>query len=365
MSAGPLGKSSRYAVTPRVGAGPSSSMATATNRDSKPEPAGGQREEWTILLTGRLPNRHAGHSVSKIYSPQVFDALGESLRAIYWFVDDLKSFLIRCGIPSKDVARLNWKYKRTAIRDLLNEVAAQGPSGTPAVSALIGGVVEQDEKFAHLARLDDGKIKVLEARTAVRALKDLLGHQTVVTRAEAARTEKRTEAERLRTERLERVEALARLRERFMKLAGSGEPQRRGLDFQPWLRDLFALHDLEPRGSFASIGEQIDGSIRLDGQTLLVEARWTKELVAPDGVRDFVGKFEHKLDNTLGLMISVDGFTDAASTKATSGGRLLAIFMDGRDIFPILDGLADLRELLVRKLRHAAEHGEPMYRMGS
>lgn len=141
-----------------------------------------------------------------------------------------------------------------------------------------------------------------------------------------------------------------------MKLASSNEPQQRGLDFQTWLRDLFALHDLEPRGSFASTGEQIDGSIRVDGQTLLVEARWTKELVAPDGVRDFVGKFERKLDNTLGLMISVEGFTEAASSKATSGGRLLAIFMDGRDIILVLDGLADFRHLLARKLRHAAEH---------
>jgi hypothetical protein len=64
-------------------------------------------------------------------------------------------------------------------------------------------------------------------------------------------------------------------------------------------------------------------------------------------------------------MISVDGFTESARTKATSGGRLLAVFMDGRDIILVLDGLLDLRQLLVRKLRHAAEKGEPMYRIGS
>ena len=80
---------------------------------------------------------------------------------------------------------------------------------------------------------------------------------------------------------------------------------------------------------------------------------------------DFVGKFEQKLDNTLGLMISIDGFTEAASSKATSGGRLLAVFMDGRDIIAVLDGLLDIRQLLARKLRHAAEKGDPMYRIGS
>jgi hypothetical protein len=45
-------------------------------------------------------------------------------------------------------------------------------------------------------------------------------------------------------------------------LCRMADHNQRGLDFQPWLRELFALHDLEPGGSFASVGEQIDGSIR-------------------------------------------------------------------------------------------------------
>jgi hypothetical protein len=150
-----------------------------------------------------------------------------------------------------------------------------------------------------------------------------------------------------------------------MLLAASTDEQKRGFDFQPWLRELFVLHDLEPRGSFASPGEQIDGSIRVEAQTLLVEARWTAKQVGPDGVRDFVGKFEDKLDNTLGLMISLAGFTEQAGEKATSGGRLLTIFMDGQDLFPVLEGLVDVRDILSRKLRHAAEKGQPMYRAGA
>ena len=302
--------------------------------------------------------------MAKVYSPQVFDALAESLRLIYWFTDDLRSFLVRCGVPRDHIARLDWKYKRTAVRELLDDLAEQGGAGTALVASLIGGVVEQDERFPHLARLDDGKAKVRAAVEAVRALKELLGHQTVVSHVEAARAEKRTEAERRREETQQRASALAGLAQRFNALAALSDHNRRGLDFQLWLHDLFALHDLEPRGSFASVGEQIDGSIRIEGQTLLVEARWTKDRVAPEAVRDFVGKFEQKLDTTLGLIVSVEGFTDAAGAKATSGGRLLTIFMDGLDIYPVLEGRVDLRQLLGRKLRHAAEKGEPMYRMG-
>ena len=307
-------------------------------------------------------------NVAKVYPPQVFEALSECLRTVYWYTDDLKSFLIRCGVPRARVAALDWTYKRTGVRELLDELASQGAAGTPLVKALIGAVVEQDDTYPHLSKLTgkvEGKSLVKEARAAVRALKDLLGDQAVVDHAEAARAENRTEVERRRSETAARAQALAKLKQRFMDLGALADPRKRGLDFQTWLRELFDLHDLEPRGSFAGEGEQIDGSIRIDGQTLLVEARWTTELVAPEGVRDFVGKFEHKLDNTLGLMISVNGFTDAANGKATSGGRLMAIFVDGRDLYPVVDGLIDLRQLLARKLRHAAEKGEPMYRVGS
>lgn len=305
--------------------------------------------------------------MSKVYAPQVFDALSECLRTVYWYTSDLKSFLIRCGVPPGRVSTLDWTYKRTAVRELLDELAAKGVAGTPVVKGLIGAVVEQDDKFPHLAKISgktDGKLLVKEARTAVRVLKDLLGAQAVVAHADAARAENRTEAERRRSEMTARAQALAKLKQRFIDLAELTDPKKRGLDFQTWLRDLFDLHDLEPRGSFAGEGEQIDGSIRIDNQTLLVEARWTTDMVAPEGVRDFVGKFEHKLDNTLGLMISVNGFTDAASGKATSGGRLMTIFVDGRDLYPVVDGFVDFRQLLARKLRHAAEKGEPMYRFG-
>jgi hypothetical protein len=306
--------------------------------------------------------------VAKVYPPNVFEALSECLRTVYWYTNDLKSFLIRCGVTRERVSALDWTYKRTAVRELLDDLASQGASGTSQVKALIGGVVEQDDTFPHLSKLTgkaEGKDLVKDARAAVRALKDLLGNQAVVDHAEVARATNRTEAERRRAETAARGQALAKLKQRFTDLGSLSDPRKRGLEFQIWLRELFDLHDLEPRGSFAGEGEQIDGSIRIDGQTLLVEARWTTDMVAPEGVRDFVGKFEQKLDNTLGLMISVNGFTDAASGKATSGGRLMTIFVDGRDLYPVVEGLVDLRHLLGRKLRHAAEKGEPMYRVGT
>ena len=52
------------------------------------------------------------------------------------------------------------------------------------------------------------------------------------------------------------------------------DPQTRGLRFEGFLNELFAGFGLAPRGAFRLVGEQIDGSFKLQGQTYLVEAKW-------------------------------------------------------------------------------------------
>lgn len=72
---------------------------------------------------------------------------------------------------------------------------------------------------------------------------------------------------------------------------------------------------------------------------------------------------QFRLDSTIGLMISMSGFTEAAVQKAEAGGRILVVLMDGQDLAPVLQGLQDFTEIIKRKLRHAAEKGEAMYRV--
>jgi hypothetical protein len=303
---------------------------------------------------------------SKVYQPQVLEALAECLRLIYWFKKDLRSFLVHCGVDRQQLERLPWQeYKHAIVNRLVEDLSARGPAGTSTIEAILGGVVEQDESFPRLRKLEDGKTKAEEARNALRRLKALLGTKTVAERAEEAKAARRTEAERRQRERAERADTLKTLNDEFMKMFTMSDVKRRGLQFQDWLRRLFAIHDLEPRGSFASPGEQVDGSISLEGLLLLVEARWTDPQVPPKEVRDFVGKLNDKLDNTLGLMVAVNGFTENAGDHAKSNGRLMAFFMDGTDLMSVLNGSVDLGELLRRKRRHAAEKGETMYRVGS
>ncbi len=60
------------------------------------------------------------------------------------------------------------------------------------------------------------------------------------------------------------VRGLAALKERFLLLKGEDDrSQRRGYELERLLSGLLALYDLEPRLSYVTTAEQIDGSFRL------------------------------------------------------------------------------------------------------
>lgn len=299
---------------------------------------------------------------TKVHSPAVLHALGEALRNVYWYKPDLRSFLARAGVPESILSQLDWTAsKRDIVRKLLDGLARRPLGGTDLISKLLDSVVEQDE-FPHLARLDDGARKVADAEAAISNLRNLLGRTSVVERADRARAEKRTESEHRKSQLVARQESMAGLSDEFRILAAMADVQARGLKFEPFLRKLFALHDLDPRGSYSLPGEQTDGSLRLDNHLYLVEARWRAEQASPDQVRSFRGKVEEKLDNTLGFYISMNGFTDEAIKRAAVPPAKV-LLIDGQDLAPVMQGMQDLVEMLRRKVRHAAETGGVMFRV--
>lgn len=115
----------------------------------------------------------------------------------------------------------------------------------------------------------------------------------------------------------------------FHRRLADGDRQARGYGLERLLRDLFALWDLDPRAAFRTAGEQVDGAFSFEGVDYLLEARWRE---APADLADldaFEGKVTRKLDNTLGLFISINGYSEAARTR--SGARPQIILMDGED----------------------------------
>lgn len=131
----------------------------------------------------------------------------------------------------------------------------------------------------------------------------------------------------------------------------------RGYKFERLLADLLRADHLDPRTSYKAPGEQIDGSFFLDGSVFLLEAKWHADEIPASTLYQFKGKVDGKLSGTIGVFISMSGYSKDAVDALTLGKSLNLILFDKRDIDAAIDRELGFREVLKRKLRKAAEEG--------
>ena len=134
-------------------------------------------------------------------------------------------------------------------------------------------------------------------------------------------------------------------------------PQARGFAFEKYLRDLFEIYGLEPRGSFKLIGEQIDGSFILHNEIYLLEAKWTSREIDKGDLVIFNEKVSSKSGFTRGLYISFAGYTDEALATFSSGRTVNIVLMTVQELAIALTRQMDLTDILWRKVRALAEEG--------
>lgn len=134
-------------------------------------------------------------------------------------------------------------------------------------------------------------------------------------------------------------------------------PQKRGYEFESFLKNLFDAYGLSARASFRLTGEQIDGSFVMHNETYLLEARWQN---SPTGVADlhtFEGKLGEKASWSRGLFVSSNGFSSEGLHAFGRGKRIVC--MDGLDLSEMLRLRLPFVEVLEAKVRRAAETGSP------
>lgn len=298
----------------------------------------------------------ADRVTGKKIAPAALHALKEALALVYWYKSDLRSFLTQSMADPTILSRLNWQdYKRNIVGQLVDFLSRNEDVYQRQLLRLMTDVARIQD-FSHLARLDDGQAKVDQARAAVEAL------QGQISGLEAFLEEER-EVERRRQEAYERrvktdavQQALQELTQEYFDLLSSEDPQGRGYRLEKILRRLFEVFDLDPRASFKVMGEQIDGAFTFESTDYLLEAKWQKEPVRAADLDSLVGKLTRKLDNTLGLYLAINGYSEDG-VRAHSSGRRLILLMNGSDIMAVLEGRIDLVQLLLRKRRAAAQTG--------
>jgi hypothetical protein len=141
------------------------------------------------------------------------------------------------------------------------------------------------------------------------------------------------------------------------------DPHPRGYAFERFLKQLFDAYGMSARASFRLVGEQIDGSFVLEGETYLLEAKWENARTGADPLHAFAGKVGGKAAWSRGLFISQAGFTDEGLEAYGRGRPTPIICMDGLDLYETLSHQLRLDEVIARKVRRAAETGTPFARI--
>lgn len=141
--------------------------------------------------------------------------------------------------------------------------------------------------------------------------------------------------------------------------APPADKRARGFRFEKILLGMLNEADLQARARFRPKGEELDGSFVHHGHTLLLEAKWTAGPQPASALYAFKGKVDGKLVGTVGLFVSMGGFSDDAVDALMAGKEVNLVLADADDIGAVARGDVSITELLDQKLRHAAEVGNP------
>ncbi len=157
------------------------------------------------------------------------------------------------------------------------------------------------------------------------------------------------------------------IKEQYRKLCNPPEEanlawyRKRGFEFEKVLNECLSSDGLDPRSSFKTEGEQIDGSFFLDGSVFLLEAKWHKDELPASSIYQFKGKVDGKLIGTIGVFISMSGYSKDAVDALTLGKSLNVILFGKEDIDAVINESIGFKNILKSKLRKAAEESVVYY----
>ncbi|MFF6808796.1 restriction endonuclease [Streptomyces sp. NPDC012403] len=293
---------------------------------------------------------------SKKINPRAYIALADALTVIFWNKPPFERYLRgMLQDHSELLARLDFSTtKRETSGHLVDLLRANEARYRDLTIKLMLDVAEM-KRFPNLEQQVDRDEMVARAEAAVADLCEWTEHQRSVIREHEEHAATIADSTRLAEQaRLFNADHEA-LQLRFLEMHAAADPHKRGTDFERFINELFGLYDLEPRASYSLDHEQIDGAFTYATDHYVLEAKWWKESIGRSMLDIFKNNIERKGKNTLGLYISMSGFTSDA--LAVYSYSTPFITMDGSDFMAVLEQRIRLDDLIARKRQHASQTG--------
>ena len=289
-------------------------------------------------------------------TPHYISLVYEACLKSFWRRKALASFLRQCGVSERFLQSWTPDESKREVLDRLFLKLPKSDSGRSALVRMAGFLMEQ-ESFPDLKNWEDSAVKLKEAHDAVLQLRRDHSKQQQEIQSEEDKVEARKRFAERQREATQSQQTLRGLDDTLNALAQSLGEQKAGYDFQDWFYELLDFSEITNRKPYTHKGRQIDGSLTVSGTTYLVELKFT---VGPAGATDidsFYKKITTKADNTMGVMVSISGYSSVAKQEA-SGDRTPMLLLDHSHLYMVLGGIMGLGDLVDRVRRHASQTGE-------
>lgn len=287
---------------------------------------------------------------------RLIDLTYEAALQSYWRKNALRKFLLASNISSSFVS--SWSESESK-RDLLDRLfqKLQTTERGKAVIFLMAKNLSEQTSFPDLRNWEDSVQKINNAKKTVQELKLYVKAQDDESRNEKERAEShervRIEKERVQRSLTDRRKLQQSLDEMHLKVG----TQQGGYEFEDWFYQLLNFCEMQHRRPYKNNGRQIDGSLTYEGTTYLVELKFTKEQSGATEIDSLKAKVNKMADNTMGIMVSIAGYSKVAISDA-SGSKTTLIIIDASHLYLFLSGAMSFGEIISRVRRHASQTGE-------
>lgn len=277
----------------------------------------------------------------------------------FWRKPALRTFLKQHHITEAKLA--TWhedETKRVFLQRLFYDLLSAPENKGHAVILAMARSLAEMTHFPDLEHWEDSNEKLAAAQEAVARVK-----AKVTSLTQKVEDERETQARRKRAqERQERTrstqETLVRLAERLTALVPKQGTPGGGYEFEKWFYDLTNYFELSSRPPFKTGGRQMDGSLNLDGTDYLIETKFTSGKTGACDIDVFMAKIRQKADNTMGLFISMSGFSKPAMDSASCDRTPMLLMDYSHMVNLILSGAMSLQDVISRIRRHASQTGD-------
>jgi hypothetical protein len=289
-------------------------------------------------------------------TPRLIELTYESALKSYWRKEALRKFVRACHVAESHIATWADGESKREFLDRTFQKLQASDRGKALIYQMARELSEQTT-FPDLRNWEDSAQKIADATKAVTELKAYLKAQNEEIRSEKEREEAKTKAREDRAKIQRSLTDRSKLQKRLDDLHPSVGTQKGGYDFQDWFYDLLDFSEIQNRRPYVTNGRQIDGSLTLDGTTYLVELKFTADQAAATDIDSLRAKVDDKADNTMGIMVSISGYSSVA-IKDASGRQTKLMLLDATHLYLFLSGAIGFTDIVSRVRRHVSQTGE-------